>query len=201
MTTTTEQITEQEVSDRSEADDSSRFVDLRFALAGGAIAAIGLFSGVAVVGQVSPYEGLVLLQSVQPSVLFFASSVMAAGATVMALMLTLLGFTYNTDINFRGLHYRRIRQISLLASIAIVLSVVTLMFMGLPVDEADGLRLYYHVVYYALTAMAALLGGLMIAVVMMLQRTITGLVNIGHPSASSELIEAIEHDRDELEST
>lgn len=170
-------------------EDRERFVDIRFALAGGALAALTLFAGVAVVGQVSPYEGLVLLHSVQPSVRFFASSVMAGGTTVLALMLTLIGFTYTTDWEFREVHYRRIRQISLLASAAIGLSVVTLMFMGLPVDEADGLRLYHHFVYYALTAAAALLGGLMIAIVLMLQRTITGLVNIGHPRAESDLIE------------
>ncbi len=199
---TTRVIGGQDQADSDSLDNGdNRLVDLRFALAGGAIAAVTLFAGVAVVGRVSPYEGLALLQSVQPSVRFFASSVMAASATVMALMLTLLGFTYNTEWNFRATHFRRIRQISLLASASISLSVVTLMFMGLPVDEADGLRLYHHIVYYGLTAAAALLGGLMMSIVMMLQRTITGLVYIGHPSAQSDLIDSEDGASEPLESS
>ena len=166
-----------------------RVVDLHFALAGGAVAAMALFAGVAVVGRVSPYEGLDLLDAVLPTIRFLASSVMASAATVMALMLASLGITYSTRWHYRDVHYHRIGQISLLASIAIVLSVVTLLFVGLPVGEADGLRLYHHLVYYGLTASASLLGGLTVAVVLMLHRTIRGLVAIGHSASESELIE------------
>lgn len=169
-----------------------RVVDLHFALAGGAVAAVAMFGGIAVVGRVTPYEGLDLLDAVLPTIRFLASSVMAAGATVLALMLTLLGITYTTRWKFRDAHYHRIGQISLLASISIVLAVVVLLFLGLPVGEADGLRLYHHIVYYGLTASASLLGGLTVAVVLMLHRTIRGLVAIGHSSAKSELIEAEE---------
>lgn len=172
-----------------DAGERSRVVDLRFALAGGAVAAVTLFAGVAVVGGVTPYEGRELLEAVLPTIRFLASSVMAAGATVLALMLTLLGITYATEWTFRDVHFHRISQISLLASGAIGLSVVTLLFLGLPVGEADGLRLYHHVVYYGLIASASLLGGLTIAIVLMLHRSIRGLVAIGHSTGNSELID------------
>lgn len=166
----------------------SRMIDLHFALAGGAVAAVSLFAGVAVVGGVTPYEGRELLEAVLPTLQFLTSAVMAAMATVLALMLTLLGITYTTEWTFRDVHFHRISQISLLASAAIGLSVVTLLFLGLPVGEAEGLRLYHHIVYYGLMAAASLLGGLTIAVVLMLHRSIRGLVAIGHSSGNSELI-------------
>lgn len=151
---------------------------------------IALFAGVAIVGRISSYEGRVLLESILPTTRFFTAGVMASGTTVLALMLTLLGLTYATEWTFRDLHYRRISQISMLSSVSIVVSIVTLVFLGLPVEEAEGLRLYYNVIYYAVTGSASVLGGLMVAVVLMLHRTISGLVAIGNPTAESNLIEA-----------
>ena len=165
------------------------FGDLRFALVGGAVAALILFASVAVVGGVSPYEGLTLLRAVLPTARFLTSGVMAAGLTVLALMLTLLGISYSTEWTFRDVHYRRLGQIALLASVAIVLAVVTLVFMGLPVEEAEGLRTYHHVIYYGLIGSLSLLSGLMIAIVLMLHRTISGLIAIGHSLGNSDLIE------------
>lgn len=181
-----------EISDPAVAG-SRRVVGLRFALAGGTVAAIALFTGVALVGRVSPYEGAALLSAVLPTARFLTSTVIAAGTTILALMLTLLGLTYTTPFTFREIHYRRVGQVSLLAGIAIVLAVVTLLFLGLPVDEAEELRLYYDVIYYGLTTAASALGGLMVAIVLMLHRTIGGLVAIGHPTARSELIEDSSH--------
>lgn len=166
-----------------------RPVDLRFSLVGGAVAAVALFTGIAVVGRVSPYEGLSLVTSVLDTTRFFTAAVMTAGTTILALMLTVLGLTLSTRWQFRDVHYRRIAQVSLLASVAIVLSVVELLFMGLPLDEAEHLRLYHNIVYYGLMAATAVLGGVMIAIVLMLHRTIAGLVAIGHPTAESELID------------
>lgn len=166
-----------------------RFVDLRDALIGGAIAAAVLFAAVTLIGSVSAFEARRLLGSVLPTIRFLASSVLAAGATVMALMLTLLSLTYTSKYEFNEVHFRRIRQISLLSTIAIVASIVLLLFIGVPVEEADQLRVYYDIVYYSVTAAASLLGGLLVAVVLMLHRTIAGLVDIGHPGGESHLID------------
>ncbi|NND03492.1 MAG: hypothetical protein HKN91_11970, partial [Acidimicrobiia bacterium] len=130
----------------------SRFVDLRDALVGGAVAAGVLFIAVTMVGNVSSFEGQRLLGSVLPTIRFLASSVLAAGVTVMALMLTLLSLTYSSKYEFRGIHFRRIRQISMLSTAAIIVSVVLLLFLGVPVEEAEQLRLYYDVIYYTITA-------------------------------------------------
>ncbi len=173
---------------RSDSPVEARFVDLREALAGGGVAAAVLFVVVAVVGSVSPFEARGLLEASLPTIRFLASSVMASVATVMALMLTLLSLTYTSQYEFREIHFRRIRQISVLSTVTIVAAVVLLLFLGFPVNEADGLRLYYGIVYYGVTGSASLLGGLLIAIVLMLHRTIRGLVDIGHPHGESHLI-------------
>lgn len=166
--------------------------DLKWALVGGAFAAASLFAGVAAVGQVGSFEGLRLLESILPTVRFMSSSIMAAGVTVLALMLTLIGLTYSTEFDFSETHFRRLRRVALLTSLMIALSVALLLFIGLPLEEADSLRTYYNIVYYVVAAASSLLGGALIAVIVMLYQTIRGLVAIGHPSSVSDLIEGDE---------
>lgn len=170
--------------------DADRWVDLRFSLVGGGVAALAVFAGVAIVGRISPGEGIGLLSSVMPTVRFFAAGAMGAAATVLALMLTILGFTYRSDYEFNRGHYRRISQIALLTTSVIIVSVITLVALGLPVEQADELRLYHHVIYYALVATGSILGGLMVSVALMLNRTVRGLVAIAHPEGESFLVES-----------
>lgn len=179
-------------------EEHRRLVDLRDALIGGGVAALVMFVIVAFVGSVSPFKAIKLLEAVLPTIRFLASSVLAAVATVMALMLTLLSLTYSSNYDFREIHYRRIRQITTLSTVAILASVILLLILGMPVEEAEQLRLYYDIVYYTITALASLLGGLLIAIVLMLQRTIRGLIDIGHPDGDSPLI-ASEHHADDAE--
>ncbi len=169
--------------------EQPRFVDLKWALAGGALTAATLFAGIGAVGRIGSFEALRLLESVLPTVRFLTSSVLAAGVTVLALMLTLLGLTYSTQWNFREAHYRRIVQISTLATITIVMSIGILLFLGIPLEAADRLRTYYNIVYYAVNASASIVGGMLVSTVLMLLQTIRGLVAIGHPNSQSDLIE------------
>ena len=171
---------------------------MREALIGGAVAAIVVYGVVATVGSVSPFEARRLLAAVLPTIRFLSSSVMASVATVMALMLTLLSLTYTSQYRFREIHFRRIRQISVLSTIALIASVALLMFLGLPVEEAEPLATYYDVVYYGITGAASIVGGLLIAIVLMLHRTIVGLVDIGHPTGDSHLIHIAEESADDV---
>lgn len=169
--------------------DVTRFSDFRWAIVGGVLTAIALFTGLAVVGNIGSFEALRLLESVLPTIRFLSSSVMAAAVTVLALMLTLLGLTYSTQWEFKDRHYRRIAQISWMATITMVLSVGILLFLGIPLEAADRLRTYYNVIYYALTVAGAVIGGLIVTTVLLLMQTIRGLVAIGHPEGTSDLIE------------
>lgn len=174
------------------ADDRRRQAssDLRWALVGGGVAALILGAVVASVGLVGSFQGLNLLQSVLPTVRFFAATVVTAGATVLALMLTLIGITFSSSWEFKGVHYERIKTISIMATAAIIVATVLLLSLGIPLEEADGLRRWYNIVYYTVTAVAAALGGLLIAIMVMLASTISGLVAIGHPEVDSELVES-----------
>lgn len=100
--------------------DRSSFVDLRQALVGGAIAAVIAGLGVGTTGVASGAEARLLLEGVLPTIRFLSSTVIAASATVLALMLTILNLGQGFDRPLRPEHYQRVRQISLLASVTII---------------------------------------------------------------------------------
>ncbi len=178
--------------ERSDSRENDRRTDLRHALVGGAIAAVIGFGGMALVGTVSSYEAERLVQAALPSLRFLASTLAAAGATIMALMLTMLSLTHGQDRDFKPSHYHRLRQVSTLCSVLIAGSVLLLLFLAIPIEESDTVQRAYSYVYYGLSAAAATATGLLVAIVMMLNYAIRNLVGIFVPGASSDLIQAEE---------
>ncbi|HEY5889268.1 MAG TPA: hypothetical protein VIW94_01020 [Acidimicrobiia bacterium] len=162
--------------------------EFKGALLGGAVATIGLFGGVVLVGNVASFQALRLIEATIPTGQFLASASIAAGVTVLALMLTLIGITVSSDLTFTDIHYRRIRNINILALLVIVVAVVVLVAMAIPIGEVDEVRNYYAVLYYILAAMLSLLGGLVVAMALMIGGTVRGMVDAAHPEGKSHLV-------------
>ena len=185
-------MAEKENAAPEQADErKERRQDLRWAAAGGLIAGIIGFGTMAVVGTASSYEARRLLDSVLPTVRFAASSYVAGGATILALMLTLITFSISHDLEFRSSHYARIRQISGLATTVIVGSVVLLMFLSFPIGEADVDEAWYLWAYYAILLGGSMTGGIFIAVILMLFYAIRGLVGVGLDANASSLVVSV----------
>ena len=186
------------MSERSDGTDRSdggsqhsppnRRGDLRWAAVGGVAAGIVGFVGMVIVGTASPFEARRLLDAVLPSVRFAASAYIAGGATILALMLTLVTFSISHDMEFRESHYHRIRAIAQLTTVVIVLAVMLLMFLSFPLGEADVTRGWYQWVYYAVLLGGAGTGGLFISVILMLFYAVRGLIGVGQDPEQSSLV-------------
>ncbi len=169
--------------------------DLKWAAFGGLAAAVIGFGGMAVAGSASSADAQRLLESVLPTVRFAASAYVSGGATVLALMLTLITFSISHDAEFRRTHYRRIKQTALLICGVIVASVLLLMFLSLPIDEADVDRAWYVPVYYAVLLGGAVTGGVFISAILMLFYSVRGLLQLAENDSDSELVvRPTEHD-------
>lgn len=175
-------------SQRDTSDQRERRHDLRWAAAGGLAAAVVGFGTMALVGLGSSYEARRLIEAVLPTVRFAAAAYIGAGATVLALMLTLLTFSISNDLDFRRQHYQRIRDIAGLTAAVIVGSVLLLMFLSFPIGEAEVEAGWYLWVYYALLLGGAVMGGVFIAAVLMLFYAISGLVGVGRGDETNGLL-------------
>jgi len=154
-------------------------VDLRKAIAGGAIAAIVSAAGSWVVGSVHGSQGLVLLEAMLPTTRFLCSSVMTASATVLALMLTLLGLSTGSSDRFKASHYQRVQQIALIVAIAFVAATVFLLVLNIPLEESDNIAAaWYSTAYYVVLVASSLLGGLLVAAILMLYDAVRDMIQI-----------------------
>lgn len=156
---------------------SSVRVSLIRALVGGAVAAAVMGALLFVVGHVSAWKAEALLEATLPTTRFLCSSVMTVSATILALMLTVIGISRGTDHPIRPDFYHRIQQVALLDVITFVAS--TVLLLGLVVPFGEDLEMpqgWYVTIYYVVTASSALVGGLLIAVVLMLYGAVHDIV-------------------------
>ncbi len=166
----------------------ARLVDTRWAIAGGLVTALFALGVMSLVGRIGDYEARRLLEASMPTIRFLSSSTMTASATILALMLTLLGMSRDTDAQLKSRHYRRIQQASVMAVITLITSVGVLMVLTFPLDESEQLQDFYNVVYYTLLGVSSILGGMMVTVVLMLLNAIRELVGVFRPGGSSRLL-------------
>ena len=162
-------------------------VDSLWALVGGGIATAMILVAVTVVGSVSGYSALQLLDATLPSIRFLSSTVATGGVTILALMVTLLGLTQSVDTDLEQIHYHRIQQIAYMAAFSVAAAIFLLVFLSIPVEESDDVVLAYaEIVYYGIVALTSLLGGVMVTLVLMLLTSVRGMLHIVAPSLEDE---------------
>lgn len=177
---------EQERAKEEDRRTGLRFVDQKVALAGGLLTAGVTFGTMYAVGSLGPLEAQGLLQSTLPTIRFLCSTVGTAAATILALMLTLLSLSHTTNTRLKHVHYLRIKQISWLASVALLLSVAVLVVLVVPLGEAERFPTgLFDYVYYGFLVVSALLGGVTVSLVMMLLNAVYGLIDVVHPGVDT----------------
>lgn len=183
-------FTTQSTEKRSLARRAS-FVGTRKALTGGVIAGVIALSAQWLVGQIySGWEARRLLEAVISSALFFGSSIVTGAATILALMLTMLGLTKSWDNDFDALFFKRIERIGLVATISLILGVLLLLFLSIPIQESDDVpSSWFTTIYYILISYIAVLSGLIVGVVLMLFNAITSLIDVVRPSMDEDVTE------------
>lgn len=167
--------------------DRVGIVDSLWALIGGGVATATILAVVYIVGSVSGYSALQLLDATLPSVRFLSSTVATGGVTILALMVTLLGLSHSVETELEHVHYHRIQQIAYMATVAVAMAIFLLVFLSIPVEQSDDVVLEYaEGVYYGVMVMTSLLGGMMITLVLMLLTAVRGLLHVVAPSLEEE---------------
>lgn len=163
--------------------------EMRGSIAGGAVAAVALFATVLGVGSVGSFEALRLIEAMLGTARFLAATVIGGSLTVLALLLTVLGLSLSSSYKFSARLYTRARYLTRLSVIGIVLGTLILLAVTIPIGEVEEFRIYYAFFYYTLAAALAILGGLVVAIGLLIGATLRGLIAIGHPQAESDLLQ------------
>ena len=162
---------------------------LKRALFIGLIAAAVIFLGSFLMGRLSQADARVSIQEMRPSLRFICSALITANSTILAILLTLISFSSETERDIKPEHYRRVEWIGRLCTITFVAAVALLIFLVLPLNNSDvDLGSTYKVLYFVLLGYGAALGGFMISIVVMLYEAATAVILIAHPQRDAEAI-------------
>ncbi|CAN5906794.1 hypothetical protein BH24DEI2_BH24DEI2_13780 [soil metagenome] len=114
-------------------------------------------------------KALELFKALSDSSIYLGVALVSSAATILALMLTMIGMARRADEQFDTGFYQRIGRIGALSAATLCGAVLLLIVLGLPAGEFDGLPTWwYKGLYYLATGLIALLAGLAITTILML---------------------------------
>ncbi len=176
----------------SEADqkvaEKNLFSGSNWSFIGGGLAIALALSGNFLVGHIySGLEARRFIEAMLPTTQTLTFASITASSTILALMLTLISFTRKLENEFDMFFYRRIKNIGLLSCIALITSILLLLFLSVPVQESDKIPVtWYKIIYYTIISLSALISGLVVTIVLMLFNAISGLIDVVCPDADND---------------
>ncbi|SRX54571.1 hypothetical protein [Aequorivita sp. CIP111184] len=148
-------------------------------LYGGLIAAIITGTGVFLLGNVSGYEAKNLITSSLPGINMLCNTIALASATILALLLTLLGLSSGSSSKLKKEHYLQVMTIAKLDTILFVVSIILFQVFNIPITESDELpTTWYSSIYWATLFLSSLLSGGIVSVILMLYNTVINMIKI-----------------------
>lgn len=141
-----------------------------------------LMSRLALGRYYSDIEARQLLDAMTESALFLNAAITTGSATIIALMLTLLGLTRHVHDNFQRAFHDRVRSIAWLATVALLGALIVLVTMTIPVVESEAISAsWYRGLWWTFSGAIAIVSGLFVSVVLTLLVTVIGAVDVLRP--------------------
>ncbi len=151
----------------------------RRALYGGIIATLFTASGVFALGSISEYEARQLIKSSVPGFTMLCNTVVLASATILALLLTLLGISSGSKSKLKKNHYKQVLLIAKLDAILFIMAIAFFQFSNIPITEAENLpNSWYANIYWTTLAVSSLLSGGLVSIILMLYSTVRNIILI-----------------------
>lgn len=107
------------------------------ALEGGAITLLVILLGSLLMGKLSGYEAKVLIQKSLSGLNMLCNTIILGSATILALLLTLLGLSSGSQSKLKKDHYKHVMQIAKLDTIVFISSLMTFLIFNLSITESD----------------------------------------------------------------
>lgn len=155
------------------------FTEYKMPLYGGLLTAV--FSGVSVylLGNLSGFEAIQLIETTIPRITTLFTTIILASATILALILTLLGISSASNTRLKKFHYKQVLSLAKFACSLFIVALIVYQFLNLPINEAKNLPSeWYSTIYYAILFTSSLLSGMMVTVILMLYDIIHNIIII-----------------------
>lgn len=146
---------------------------------GGLVATIFTGIGIFLLGQISGYEAKRLLDISHTGLNMLCNTIILASATILTLLLTLLGISTSSRSKLKKGHYNQVLDIAKIDTILLVVSLIMFQFFNIPITEAENIELHwFSKIYWFTLAISSVLSGTMITIVLMLYSTVADIIHI-----------------------
>ncbi|SDM19903.1 hypothetical protein [Kriegella aquimaris] len=163
------------------------------AIAGGIISMFVILLGTFLLGALSGYEAKVLIKNSLAGINTLCNTIVLASATILALLLTVLGLSSGADSKLKADHYKHILQIAQLDTVVFITSLLCFLLFNLPITESENVPSnWFSTVYYISLGITSILSAALIVVVLMLYNTVVNIIKIvglgmhDHPLAQND---------------
>lgn len=163
------------------------------AMIGGLISMFVIGLGTFLLGELSGYEAKVLIKNSLAGINTLCNTIVLASATILALLLTLLGLSSGSNSRLKPEHYEHVMQIARFDTAVFIGSLLSFLLFNLPITESENVPAnWFSTVYYISLAITSIMSAALIVVVLMLYNTVVNIIKIvglkqdDHPLAETE---------------
>ncbi len=170
------------------------------AIMGGVFSLLFILAGSILLGNLSGYEAKVLIKNSLAGLNTLCNTIVLASATILALLLTLLGLSAESKSRLKKDHYNHVLQIAKFDTVVFVVSLLSFLLFNLPVTESDNVPAnWFSTIYYIALSISALISAALIVVVLMLYNTVVNIIKIVGLGISDHPLAISEEEKEELE--
>lgn len=146
---------------------------------GGLAAAVFTGLGAFLLGDISGYEAKSLITSSLSGINMLCNTIILASATILALLLTLLGISTGTKSKIEKSHYKQVLNIAKFDTVLFVGALTLFQLFNIPITESESLPTsWFAYIYWATLFCSSVLSGLMVTVILLLYTTVTNIIAI-----------------------
>lgn len=161
--------------------------DTKRVIIGGCLAAAITGGGGWLVGEATGGEGHMLLNMALETTRNFCGTVTLALGNILALMLTLLSLSANSNVDLTWSHYERVKQIAWLVTVVLIGSILVYLLLNIPLEKSDQSSApAFGYLYYLTLVVGSALGGALISVVLMLYNTVNDIIHAVGPGEGED---------------
>lgn len=122
-------------------------------------------------------EAIELIETIARSALYFGSAAATGSATILALMLTLVGMASRSESEYGEDVYRSVYRVAVYATVTLCGSVILLLICCFPVGEFERVpSRWYSWLYHTLFAGVGILSAMLVSTVLLLFFTIRQVI-------------------------
>jgi len=129
-------------------------------------------------GEISGFKARELLATSMSGILTLCYVIILGSIYILVIILYLLSLKFPLDSILRHQHFRLLSTISKVDTILIITAIITLLLLNIPITQTSIIPdTWYSTIYYLILAIASILGGGFISIIIMIYETITMIIH------------------------